>query len=214
MRVKIFMTGVWTEIFWTAASDYLITVFFFCLEHHFCLQLIKLKKLQEIFECWSCNYLKHFLFMKLYRDSWDIFTASFNLFYTIFSDVLTTSSRRRWNIAILTISPTSTGRFETQVLGAQLPGFRCQVLRFQVWGTRLQESAGAQAPGVRCQIPGARFQLPGTRWPPTMCQVPWTRCHVKMLKTFASKIFYVLTVITYFMPQWKLQTSKHIFSPS
>ena len=41
--------------------------------------------------------------------------------------------------------------FETQVPGAQVPGFRCQVRRFQVSATMLQVS-DAQVPSARDQV--------------------------------------------------------------
>ena len=46
------------------------------------------------------------------------------------------------------------GRFETQMSGAQVPGFRCVGSRCQVPDVR------GQVPGVRCQAPGVRCRVP------------------------------------------------------
>ena len=46
-------------------------------------------------------------------------------------------------------------RFEKQVSGAQVPGFRCQVASFRCQVRRFQ------VPGPRCQVPGSRFHVLG-----------------------------------------------------
>ena len=76
--------------------------------------------------------------------------------------------------------------------------------RFQVSGVRYQ------VPGSRLQGSGDRYQVPEARKPGTMCQVLGIKCHVKILKTFTLKTFYVLTKLqTYFTSQRKLETYKH-----
>ena len=58
------------------------------------------------------------------------------------------------------------GRFETQVPGAQVSGIRCA--GFRCAGSR------CQVPGIRCA--GSRCQFPGIRCAGFRCQVPGIRC--------------------------------------
>ena len=58
----------------------------------------------------------------------------------------------------------TTDRLEMQVLGLQVPGFRCRGSRCQVLGVKFQ------VPGVRSQVPDAR------------CQVPGSMCHTQGIK--------------------------------
>ena len=56
------------------------------------------------------------------------------------------------------------GRFETQVSGAQVPGARFQVSGVQVPGVRGQvPGVRCQAAGVRCRVPCATLQVSGVR---------------------------------------------------
>ena len=51
------------------------------------------------------------------------------------------------------------GRFEKQVSGAQVPGFRCQVASFRLQVPRVR----GQWPGVRCQAPGSMCHAQGIK---------------------------------------------------
>ena len=63
------------------------------------------------------------------------------------------------------------GRFEKQVSGAQVLGFRCQVPSFRCQVRRFQVSSS------RFQVPRVRGQWPGVR-----CLTPGSMCHTQGIK--------------------------------